>query len=174
MSDYEHIGNKRQKEHGLIVVITRSINSYIKRINISRILFAKMLGISSEGYLLNKLKRTREDADLTTTELIHTMEITKDHSPLKYLAEMFGYVLVKIEAEENISIEQLNQIIDDAQIESNESFSASKIALRDNKISTEEKENMLKTEYRTIEKHHEKIEAIRKIKPYDLEEDEDE
>lgn len=173
MSDYEHLGNKRKKEHGLLIVITKSINKFIKRANISRSTFATKIGISTEGYLLNKLKRTRDDTDIGITELIHTMEITEDHSALKYMAEMFGYVLVKIEPEHNISLEQLNQIIDDTQMEDNESFSVSKKALFDKKITIEEKENMLKSEYRTIEKHYEKIEAIRQVKPID-EDSEDE
>ncbi len=174
MNEYEYIVNKRKKEHGLLIVITKTINTFIKKTNISRDTFAKMIGIKTEGYLLNKLKRTRDDTDFGgTTEIIHIMEISEDHSILKYLAEMFGYVLVKIEPDEHITIDQLNQIIDDTQIEGNESFSISKKAIQDNEITIEEKENMLKSEYKTIEKHYEKIEAIRKIKPVDME-DEDE
>lgn len=173
MRDFDHIGNKRKKEHGLLVLITKTINSFCKNTNTEKIDFIHKLGISSEGYLLNKLKRTREDTDITVTELIHIMEITSNYQCLKYINEMFGFVMTSIEPDEHISPELLNQITDEAQIESNEFFATTKRANIDQKITLEEKENMMKDGMEALEKIKEQLEAIRKIKPIDME-DEDE
>ena len=64
--------------------------------------------------------------------------------------------------------------VSQAQIESNEFFAVTKIANKDKKISIEEKNNMLKEGMEALEKLNEQLEAIRKIKPFDLENDEDE
>lgn len=173
MSDYEHLGNKRKKEHGLLIVITKSINKFIKIANISRSTFATKIGISTDGYLSNKLKRTRDDTDITVTELIHIMEITNNYQPLKYINEMFGFVMMSSEPDEHISAELLNQITDEAQIESNEFFATTKKANSDKQITVEEKEKMIKDGMEALEKIKEQLEAIRKIKPVD-EESEDE
>lgn len=174
MRDFDHIGNRRKKEHGLLVLITKTINNFCKNTNTEKIDFVQKIGISSEGYLLNKLKRSREDTDITVTELIHIMEITDNYQPLKYINEMFGFVMMNSEPDEQISPELLNQITDEAQMESNEFFATTKKANFDKRISAEEKENMIKEGMEALEKTKEQLEAIRKIKPYDLEEDEDE
>lgn len=173
MSNYNHLGNKRKKEHGLLVAINKSITKYCKKNNIDKADFAIKIGLASENSLQNKLKRSREDTDITISELIHITEITNDFEPMKYLNEMFGFVMTSSEPEEHISVEQLNQITDEAQIESNEFFAVTKKANHDKKISVEEKENMLKEGFEALEKIKEQLEAIKKIKPYDIE-DEDE
>lgn len=172
--NYLHIGNKRKKEHGLLVSINKSITSYCKKNQIEKTDFAIKIGLASEGSLSNKLKRSREDTDITVTELIHICEITSNFQALRYLNEMFGFVMLSSEPEEHVSPEHLNQITDAAQMESNEFFATTKKANFDKKISVEEKENMIKEGMEALEKTKEQIEAIRKIKPYDLEEDEDE
>lgn len=173
MNQYEHIGNKRKKEHGLLVLITKTINNFCKNTNTEKIDFVQKIGISSEGYLANKLKRSREDTDITVTELIHIMEITNNYQPLKYINEMFGFVMMNSEPDEHISPELLNQITDEAQIESNEFFATTKKANSDKQITIEEKENMIKDGMEALEKIKTQLEAIRKIKPVDME-DEDE
>lgn len=172
--EYLHIGNKRQKEHGLLVTINKSIAKYCKKNDIDKTSFAIKIGLASENSLSNKLKKSREDTDITISELIHITEITSNYEALKYLNEMFGFVMISSEPEEDITVEQLNQITDEAQIESNEFFAVTKIANKDKKISIEEKNNMLKEGMEALEKLKEQLEAIRKIKPFDLEEDEDE
>lgn len=171
---YSHIGNKRKKEHGFLVSVNKAITTYCKKNRIERTDFAIKIGLASEGSLLNKLKRSREDTDITVTELIHIMEITNNYQPMKYINEMFGFVMTSSEPDEQVSYEQLNQIADEAQIESNEFFATTKKANSDKKISIEEKENMIKDGMEALEKIKEQLEAIRNIKPYDLEEDEDE
>jgi len=174
MSNYNHLGNKRKKEHGLLVAINKSITKYCKKNNINKGDFAIKIGLASENSLQNKLKRSREDTDITISELIHITEITNDFESMKYLNEMFGFVMTSSEPDEHVSAEQLNQITDEAQIEANEFFAATKKANFDKRISAEEKENMIKEGLESLEKTKEQLEAIRKIKPYDLEEDEDE
>ena len=173
MRDFDHIGNKRKKEHGLLVLITKTINNFCKNTNTEKIDFVHKLGISSEGYLTNKLKRSREDTDITVTELIHIMEITNNYQPLKYINEMFGFVMMSSEPDEHISAELLNQITDEAQIESNEFFAVTKRSNSDKKITREEKENMIREGMEALEKIKEQLEIIRKIKPIDEEDEED-
>lgn len=171
--NYLHIGNKRKKEHGLLVSINKSITNYCKKNKIEKTDFAIKIGLASEGSLQNKLKRSREDTDITITELIHICEITSNFQALRYLNEMFGFVMLSSEPDEHVSPEHLNQITDEAQIESNEFFATTKKANSDKEITIEEKENMIKDGMEALEKIKEQIEAIRKIKPIDME-DEDE
>ncbi|WP_026804704.1 phage regulatory CII family protein [Aliarcobacter lanthieri] len=173
MAEYLHIGNKRKKEHGLLVSVNKSIVKYCKKTNIDKTTFAINIGLASDGSLLNKLKRSREDTDITITELIHIAEITGDYEPLRYLNEMFGFVMINTESENYVDADFLDIIADQAQIEANEFFAVTKKANADKKISVEEKESMLKEGMEAITKLNEQLETIKKIIPFDLELDDE-
>ena len=184
MRTYDHIGNKRRKEHGLLVAIKKDVIDYLKK-GISKEdwalkreelkeKFAHSIGLASWGSFENKLKRSKDDTDITVTELIHIAEITGSFNPLKYLNEMFGFVMTSTECGEECSMDQLHMLTDEAQIEGSESFTITKKALRDGKITVDEKEAMLKESMEAVEALTKQIDAIRKIKPIDgVEDDED-
>jgi hypothetical protein len=58
-------------------------------------------------------------------------------------------------------------------LESNEFFATTKKANSDKQITSEEKENMIKDGMEALEKIKGQLEAIRKIKPVDQEDEED-
>ncbi|MGB7402681.1 MAG: phage regulatory CII family protein [Arcobacter sp.] len=161
--------NKRQKEHGLLVTINKSIVADIKRNDIDRGQFANEIGTTG-GVLANKLDRQNITNDFSITELIHIMEITGDYGPLKYLCEMFGFVMTSSESGESITIDQLNELTDEAQIEQAESFSTNKKAFKDGKITNEEKENMLKEGMEAMEAVKRQLDALKLIKTTEEEE----
>ncbi|OCL85305.1 hypothetical protein AAX26_01790 [Aliarcobacter thereius] len=169
MAEYLQIGNKRKKEHGLLVSTNRAIVNYCKKYNMSKTDFAISIGLASEGSLLNKLKRSREDTDITISEFIHIIEITGEYEALRYLNEMFGFVMISTESDEFLAAEKLDQITDEAQIEANEFFAVTKKANFDKKISNDEKESMLKEGFEAITKLNEQLETIKRIKPFDSE-----
>jgi hypothetical protein len=98
------------------------------------------------------------------------MEITGDYGPLKYLCEMFGFVMTSSESGESISIDQLNNLTDEAQIEQNESFSVTKRALKDRRVTVCEKKEMLREGMEAIEALKRQIDAVKLIKTTEEEE----
>lgn len=169
MSRYEYIGNKRKKEHGLLVCIRKDILTYCKRKNIEKEDFAHIIGLASWGSLENKLKRTKDDTDITVTELIHISEITGSHNPLKYLNEMFGFIMTSSESINKVSVEEVNRLADEAQIECSESFSETKRAGQDGMYTVEEKESMIKESMESLEATKKHLSALKQIVPVDLE-----
>ncbi len=159
--DYKYGTNKRPKEHGLLVAINKSIIEDCKRNNIDKEIFAKELG-TTQGTLKNKLTRANTTNDFTLTEFIHIMEITGDYRPLKYIADMFDFTLTKLE-HDSVDIEELDELADTMQIESNESFSAAKDASRDKKITKDEKERMLQEAKDSYEATLKYIEALKQF-----------
>lgn len=169
-NSYEYRGNKRPKEHGLLVSIRKDILSFCKKEDMEKDSFAHTIGLASWGSLENKLKRTKDDTDITITELLHIQELTKSHAPLKYMCEMFGFVMTSTETDEETTVEELNSLSDKAQMESNESWAEIKKASADGKFTVEEKEAMKKEAMEALEAKQKELKAIEKIVPVDIEE----
>lgn len=139
---HSYKGNKRQKEHGLLVLLKDAIRQDCKRNNIEKGEFAQEIGLASVGSLENKLKKTKDDTDITLSEFIHILEITGDMKPLEYICQMFDQVMISTVPTE-VTHESIHEKTDSLQIECSESFSTIKMALKDGVITDEEKSNML-------------------------------
>lgn len=168
--NYEYRGNKRRKEHGLLISIKKDILTFCKKEKLERDNFAHMIGLASWGSLENKLKRTKDDTDITITELLHIQELTKSHTPLKYMCEMFGFVMTATETDEETSVEELNALSDKAQMESNESWAEIKKSSADGKFTVDEKAAMKKEAMEALEAKKLELNAIERIVPVDIEE----
>jgi len=140
MSDYTH--NKAPKDSGLCKTIRRSINLDRKRQGYEWDDAAHELGLNG-GTLDNKLKPSMPTSDMTVTELMHFMELSGDYSALEYITKKFDMILVP-KKHESTKIADINVQVDIASIENNDVFRAVKIAIADEKLTPDEKENILK------------------------------
>lgn len=140
MSDYTH--NKAPKDSGLCKVIRRSINLDRKRQGYEWDDAAHELGLNG-GTLDNKLKPSMATSDMTVTELMHFMELSGDCAALEYLAKKFDMVLIP-RSQEVTKVADINLLVDMASIENNDVFRVVKIAIADDIITKEERENILK------------------------------
>ena len=156
MPRYEYGRNKRAKDHGLLVTINKSIIADCKRNNISKDDFAKEIG-TTPGTLKNKITMTNATNDFTLAEYIHILEITGDYSSLKYICEMFGFIMQSTEPQDQLTNEFLSSLADEMQIECSESFAEVKSALKQPHISKDLIDSMLK-------ELNENIEAAMKLK----------
>lgn len=168
MPRYEYGSNKRAKDHGLLVKINKSIIADCKRNDISKDDFAKEIG-TTPGTLKNKLTMTNTTNDFTLAEYIHILEITGDYSSLKYICEMFGFIMQSTEPQTAAGNETLNELTDEMQIECGESFAVVKQALKDKVVSSDEKSSMIKELNDNIEASMKLRQAIEFIKPIDEE-----
>lgn len=171
MEKYRFGNNKRAKDHGLLISIKKSIKADCKRNCIENEAFANEIGTTS-GVLSNKLKMSNQINAISIEEFIHIMEITGDYSPLKYLASMFDFVITSTEPQSPGDVSNLSELADSMQIESNESFSEIKRAIKDGQITEEEKTNMLKEVDDSIEAALQTKNAISSIKPVEIIKDE--
>lgn len=140
MSDYTH--NKAPKDSGLCKVIRRSINLDRKRQGFDWDDAAHELGMNG-GTLENKLKPSMATSDMTVTELTHFMELSGDYAALEYLAKKFDMVLIP-KKHESTKIADINVQVDLASMENNDVFRVVKVAIADDKLTPDEKENILK------------------------------
>jgi hypothetical protein len=177
MSRYDYIGNKRPKEHGFLIALKKDILSVIIKSDMSKEekleakdTFSHEIGLSSWGSLENKFKRTKEDTDITVTELMHIQEKIKKHTGLKYLNEMSGFVMTATESDEEVTVDGINKLSDNAMIECNESFAVDKSSGKDGKYTVEEIDSMRKESMEAIEAHKKKLAALNHVTPVDIEE----
>lgn len=164
MRKYEFGINKRSKDHGLLVLINKSISADCKKNNIDKDIFANEIG-TTRGTLENKLKMSNSINAVTIEEFIHIMEITGDYSPLKYLNEMFGFIMTSTEPQTETDVLSLSELADEMVIECGESFSEVKKAAKEGKITEEKKSNMLKEAKDGIEAALKLKQAIEVIQP---------
>lgn len=160
--------NARVFDHGLLVAIQKSILEDIKRNKSSKDEFAGEIGIT-EGTLLNKWTFSNKVNDFTLHEFIQIMELTGDTTPLEYLGHMFDMAVISTNTESSISMEELNRLTDEAQMQSGESFATIKKASKDGIYTAEEIEDMKKESLEAIEAEQRKLDAINKLVPIKLE-----
>lgn len=160
--------NCRTFDQGLLVTIQKSIINDIKRNNSTKEDFASEIGIT-KGTLENKWTFSNKINDFTIHELIQIMELTGDTSPLEYIGHMFDMAVISTNTENTTSIEELNKLTDEAQIQCNESFSAVKKASQDGVYTSNEIAEMKKQALESIEAEQKKLDAINKLKPSDME-----
>lgn len=134
--------NKRGKEHKLYSLINRTITLDCRRNDISKEDFAHDIG-TELGYLKQKLKPSVITNDLNLSEFIHIMELTGDLSPLEYVVNMFDRVMVQKQIQK-AKATQINFLCDMSMMESNDVFSTTKRALKDEELTLKEQENILK------------------------------
>jgi len=170
MRKYKFGNNKRAKDHGLLVSIQKSIKADCKRNGIENETFSNEIGTTS-GVLSNKFKMSNNVNAVSIEEFIHIMEITGDYRPLKYLASMFDFVITSTEPQSPGDVSNLGELADSMQIESNESFSEIKRAIKDGQITEEEKNNMLKEVDDSIEAALQTKNAISSIQAVEIKED---
>ncbi len=160
--------NARTFDQGLLVTVQKSIISDIKRNDSDKETFAAEIGLT-KGTLENKWTFTCKTNDFTIHELIQIMELTGDTSPLEYIGHMFDLAVISTNTENKITPEQLNQLADESQMQSNESFATIKKASKDGVYTAEEVEEMKKEAIEAIEAKQKELDAIKKIIPVDLE-----
>lgn len=160
---HSHKGNKRQKEHGLLILIKDAIKNDCKRNDLEKEEFSNEIGLASAASLENKLKKSKEDTDITVSELLHIMEITGDLKPLEYICQMFDQVMISTIPSE-VTHESIHEKTDNLQIECSESFSTIKMALKDGKITDEEKDNMISELDDTLKVASELKDDVKKLK----------
>lgn len=160
--------NARVFDQGLLVTIQKSIINDVKRNNSTKEDFASEIGIT-KGTLENKWTFSNKINDFTIHELIQIMELTGDISPLEYIGHMFDLAVISTNTETSTTVEQLNQLADESQIQSNESFAAIKKASFDGKFTPEEVEEMKREVIEAIEAKQKELDAINKITPVELE-----
>ncbi|MFY9088938.1 phage regulatory CII family protein [Arcobacter aquimarinus] len=160
--------NARVFDQGLLVTIQKSIIKDIKRNDSTKEDFASEIGIT-KGTLENKWTFSNKINDFTIHELIHIMELTGDTSPLEYIGHMFDMAVISTNTENVTSVEELNRLTDEAQIQSGESFATVKNASKDGVYTAEEIEDMKKESLEAIEAEQRKLDAINKLVPVELE-----
>lgn len=160
--------NSRIFDQGLLVTIQKSIVRDIKRNDSDKETFAAEIGLT-KGTLENKWTFSCKTNDFTIHELIQIMELTGDLSPLEYIGHMFDLAVISTNTENKITPEQLSQLADESQIQSNESFATIKKASKDGVYTAQEVEEMKKEALAAIESKQRELDAIKKIKPIDLE-----
>lgn len=160
--------NARVFDQGLLVTIQKSIIHDIKRNDSNKEDFASEIGIT-RGTLENKWTFSCKTNDFTIHELIQIMELTGDISPLEYIGHMFDLAVISTKTENKTTFEQLNQLADESQIQNNESFATVKNASKDGVYTVEEVEQMKKEILEAIEAKQRELDAIKKIKPFELE-----
>ncbi len=160
--------NCRTFDQGLLVTIQKSIINDIKRNNSSKEEFASEIGIT-KGTLENKWTFSNKINDFTIHELIQIMELTGDTSPLEYIGHMFDMAVISTNTEKSTTVEELNMLTDEAQMQSGESFATIKKASKDGIYTAEEIEDMKKESLEAIEAEQRKLDAINKLVPIKLE-----
>lgn len=160
--------NARIFDQGLLVTVQKSIVRDIKRNDSDKETFAAEIGLT-KGTLENKWTFSCKTNDFTIHELIQIIELTGDISPLEYIGHMFDLAVISTNTENKITPEQLSQLADESQIQSNESFATIKKASKDGVYTTEEIEQMKKEALEAIEAKQRELDAIKKIIPSDLE-----
>lgn len=160
--------NARTFDQGLLVTVQKSIIRDIKRNDSDKEVFAAEIGLT-KGTLENKWTFSCKTNDFTIHELIQIMELTGDISPLEYIGHMFDLAVISTNTENKITPEQLSQLADESQIQSNESFATIKKASKDGVYTAQEVEEMKKEALAAIESKQRELDAIKKIKPIDLE-----
>lgn len=160
--------NARVFDQGLLVTIQKSIIKDIRRNDSTKEEFASEIGIT-KGTLENKWTFSNKINDFTIHELIHIMELTGDTSPLEYIGHMFDMAVISTNTENVTSVEELNRLTDEAQMQSGESFATIKKASKDGVYTAEEIEDMKKESLETIEAEQRKLDAINKLVPVELE-----
>lgn len=160
--------NARTFDQGLLVTIQKSILNDIKRNNSCKEDFAAEIGIT-KGTLENKWTFSCKNNDFTIHELIQIMELTGDLTPLEYICHMFDLAVSYTNVEISTSVEELNKLADEAQMENNEAFAEIKKSSRDSKYSEDEISSMRKETLEAIEALHRELNAINKLIPDDLE-----
>lgn len=160
--------NARIFDQGLLVTIQKSILRDIKRNNSDKETFATEIGIT-KGTLENKWTFSNKVNDFTVHELIQVMELTGDVSPLEYICHMFDMAVISTNTESSTSLEELNKLADESQMQNNESFATIKKASKDGVYTVEEVEEMKREAIEAIEAKQRELDAIKKIKPIDLE-----
>lgn len=160
--------NARTFDQGLLVTVQKSIIRDIKRNDSDKEAFAAEIGLT-KGTLENKWTFSCKTNDFTIHELIQIMELTGDTSPLEYIGHMFDLAVISTNTENKITPEQLNQLADESQMQSNESFATIKKASKDGVYTVEEVEDMKKEALAAIEAKQRELEAINKIIPVTLE-----
>jgi hypothetical protein len=161
--------NARTFDQGLLVTIQKSIVRDIKRNNSDKETFAAEIGLT-KGTLENKWTFSCKTNDFTIHELIQIMELTGDITPLEYIGHMFDMAVISTNTENTTTIEMLNKLADESQIQSNESFAVVKRASADGVYTVEEIAEMKRETLEAIEAKQRELEAIGRIRPVDLEE----
>lgn len=160
--------NSRIFDQGLLVTIQKSIIKDIKRNDSTKEDFASEIGIT-KGTLENKWTFSNKINDFTIHELIHIMELTGDTSPLEYIGHMFDMAVISTNTENVTSVEELNRLTDEAQMQCSEAFSSVKKASQDGIYTADEISEMKKQSLEAIEAEQKKLDAINKLKPSDTE-----
>ncbi|MBD3830592.1 MAG: hypothetical protein IE890_08895 [Arcobacter sp.] len=160
--------NSRTFDQGLLVTIQKSIINDIRRNNMTKEEFASEIGIT-KGTLENKWTFSNKINDFTIHELIQIMELTGDTSPLEYIGHMFDMAVISTNTEKSTTVEELNMLTDEAQMQSGESFATIKKASKDGIYTAEEIEDMKKESLEAIEAEQRKLDAINKLVPIKLE-----
>lgn len=135
--------NKRPKDTGLCRLITKILTKDRRENGYSKEEQAIELGLNV-GTLENKLKPSYHTGDITLSEFIYVLEITGNYEPLKYLNSIFDLMAVPKEIQIKCDAQKISFYADNAQIESNDVFSAAKKAIADGKVTIQEKENILR------------------------------
>ena len=138
----DHKINKQPKDPKLCKMIRKCITINRKELGLEFEDVAHELGLH-EGTLANKLKPSMDHSDMTITEFMHFLELTGDYMALEYMAGEFDMVLVPKEQEKS-SINDINILVDVANIENADVFRVVKKAMSDNELTEEEKEEILK------------------------------
>ncbi len=160
--------NTRTFDQGLLVTIQKSIVRDIKRNDSDKETFAAEIGLT-KGTLENKWTFSCKTNDFTIHELIQIMELTGDLSPLEYICHMFDMAVISTNTESSTSLEELNKLADESQMQNNESFATIKKASKDGVYTAQEVEEMKREALAAIEAKQRELEAINKIIPVVLE-----
>ncbi len=160
----EYSVNKRPKIPELLKTIRATLTRDRKNSGFCEVEQANELGYGKD--IIDAYLKPSRDEDMGLHTWLHILETSGDLSSLEYINSMFDGVFVPHQVQK-AKATNINILCDLNMMESNEAFNATKKALRDGVVSSDEKKEMIKELEDQIKSATSQLEAVKNIEVVD-------